>query len=56
MQKQEVEPERLQELLHEITYHWRGNHVVMRKTERVLLRLIGEFTKRELVKSIKRPR
>jgi hypothetical protein len=40
MQKRGVDPERLRKLLHEITYHWLSDQVVMRKTEQVLIRLI----------------
>ena len=47
----DITTEDLNDLLNEITYHWSSDQVAMRRTRRVLLKLIGTLAKRELKKS-----
>jgi hypothetical protein len=45
-QEEEVTPDRLPDLLGEITYHWYSDQWAMRKTRDTLLKLIGQFGRR----------
>jgi hypothetical protein len=47
---EEVTPDRLRDLLSEITYHWHGDQKAMRKAKTVLLKLIGELARSEVRK------
>jgi hypothetical protein len=52
-QEEEVTPDRLRDLLGDITYHWCSDQRAMRKARDALLKLIGQFgrrTARELEK------
>jgi hypothetical protein len=56
--EKEVTTDRLRDLLGDITYHWWSDQWAMRKTERTLLKLIGEFARRTVreLKQMKGPR
>jgi hypothetical protein len=56
--EKEVTTDRLRDLLGDITYHWYSDQWAMRKTERTLLKLIGEFVRRTTreLKNMKTPR
>ena len=45
---EEVTPDRLRDLLSDIAYHWHGDQKAMRRSEQVLLNLIGELARKEV--------
>ena len=45
---EDVTPDRLRHLLNSITYHFCANKQAMRKTQDILLSLIGEFVNDEM--------
>jgi hypothetical protein len=57
-QEEEVTPDRLRDLLGDITYHWHSDQKAMSKTRNTLLKLIGEFARRTVreLKNMKGPR
>jgi hypothetical protein len=48
--EKEITPDQLNDLLHEITYHWNYDQNAMRKTRKVLIKLIGGFARAEVRK------